>query len=506
MPPDTATVNQSAMVHGAKHAATQASVAQIELFADQRAGNTVGTKAIAAGTVHNHISETVAGLNSTHALLEGKVGVRRRRDDAGNAHSLHVCRHPEGCLRSASFGDVTSETRLFCAQHREAHHEDKKHKLCSVPRCRRQGSFRLGKAGGQRVCAAHSDGPRVSIGASICTADGCNDAATHAPRPLSHTLLVRAKDLNDSSACALINASTSSNATTPSKRQNRVEALWCGAHCPEDAVDLRTRLCKAVGCQMQASHGPPGCPLIHCSRHRQPGDLDRRHKRCQYVPDARYLPYGTQPDTVKCDRQPTFGEAAEGIARFCARHRGPTHVDVRSRLCRALDCRRVASFGVAVPQSGALAKCNGGRGGGGKRQRVALFCKKHKDPTHVNLKVPPHRARGARAWNAAALRNHAGELDRATRIRSDTRSQALSRTFRAPGSGGRVYRGARQEAPSEAGLAGDEVLALAPAPLVVDAFVDASSRGTPQRDEEILWRDDFAMVTLLRRSQGSSGC
>lgn len=230
-----------------------------------------------------------------------------------------LCRHPEGCTRSASFGEAASETRLFCARHRQAHHEDKKHKLCSVPHCRRQGSFRSIDGVGERVCAAHSSaGLRVAVGTVTCTVAGCFAPAAYALRVADR----------DASANDPVNGSCTRAANSSSvKRAARGTERWCAAHRPAGSIDVRTGLCCTPECQARATHGLPGREPAVCAVHCRPGDVDRRHKRCQFVPDQ----LGASADTVGCKRQPSYGDAGEGVARFCAKHRGPSHVDVRSR-------------------------------------------------------------------------------------------------------------------------------------------------------------------------------
>ena len=230
-----------------------------------------------------------------------------------------LCRHPEGCTRSASFGEAASETRLFCARHRQAHHEDKKHKLCSVPHCRRQGSFRRIDGVGERVCAAHSSaGLRVAVGTVTCTVAGC-----FAPAPYALRVADGDAGANDAVNCSCTRAANSSTV----KRVARGTERWCAAHRPVGSIHVRTGLCCTPECEARATHGLPGREPAVCAVHCRPGDVDRRHKRCQFVPGQ----LDASAETVGCKRQPSYGDADEGVARFCAKHRGPSHVDVRSR-------------------------------------------------------------------------------------------------------------------------------------------------------------------------------
>ena len=82
-----------------------------------------------------------------------------------------------------------------------------------------------------------------------------------------------------------------------------------------------------------------------------------------------------------CARQPSYGDALEGVARFCAKHRSPQHVDVRSRLCEGAGCWRIASFGEASQDEGAASV------GGAKSMIRPRFCRQHKEAGHVNVKA-----------------------------------------------------------------------------------------------------------------------
>ena len=267
------------------------------------------------------------GGRAAPAAARGRPGRRRGVASGGAAPpSQSMCRHPEGCTRSASFGESTSEARLFCARHREAHHEDKKHKLCSVPSCRRQGVFRRVDGTGARVCASHcSTGLRAAVGAGTCTAAGCLAPATHAP-PVTWA---QAQARRNASGDPVNGSTSAAQRNRQPTRKTRAMARWCTAHQPAGSIDVRTGLCCAPGCEARATRGVPGRAPAVCAAHRRPGDVDRRHKRCQYAPDQHT---GLQA-TVGCERQPSYGDAADGVARFCSQHRGPSHVDVRSR-CR----------------------------------------------------------------------------------------------------------------------------------------------------------------------------
>jgi len=357
-----------------------------------------------------------AGTNGTNVGVEsnlthtskGKADRERRRRGQGGEHAAGVCRHPEGCTRSASFGEVTSETRLFCAAHKEAQHEDKKHKLCSMPGCRRQGAFQRADDKGQRVCAAHSDGPRVSVGVVMCTVEGCLVEASYALKvPIAHahqvptvnsiTMPAHSTEVTIEHGHSTTLLQHTANDNTQPKR---ADARWCGEHHPAHAVAVRICVCSTEGCHALATHGQRGQATSVCALHRGVGFIDRRHKRCQYAPDAPDE-HATETPNASCTRQPSYGDPGEGVARFCAHHRGPLHVDVRSRLCGAADCFLTASFGkppVTLHRDTSLARMGDGELAVPRRgQRAPLFCKQHKLPGHINLKTIGSVSLGRRA-------------------------------------------------------------------------------------------------------------
>lgn len=311
----------------------------------------------------------------------GKRNVRSCR--AGGPRSTPMCQFPEGCSRGASFGEVLSDERLYCARHRGPHHEDKKHKLCTTPGCRRQGSFRSADGTGERTCAMHSRGVRLSIGTTPCNVSGCSNEATHAPRhqdtPAIEGNLTSGQKIDDTDDLIMQNT----NETMTKRRCSRSAGpLWCARHCAPGAIDVRKHGCGVQDCHLRATHGDPGQVPVFCALHRLPGHIDRRHKRCQYSSTT-----GSKPEVQACARQPSYGDALEGVARFCAKHRSPQHVDVRSRLCEGAGCWRIATFGEASQDESAASV------GGAKGKKRPRFCRQHKEAWHVNVKASTrHRA------------------------------------------------------------------------------------------------------------------
>jgi len=69
----------------------------------------------------------------------------------------------------------------------------------------------------------------------------------------------------------------------------------------------------------------------------------------------------------RCGRWPSYGDPAEGRARFCRAHAAPEHVNLKSRRCQAAGCTRQASFG--APGT-----------------RAALTCAQHKLSSHIDVR------------------------------------------------------------------------------------------------------------------------
>jgi len=103
-----------------------------------------------------------------------------------------------------------------------------------------------------------------------------------------------------------------------------------------------------------------------------------------------------------CKRRPSFGQAHAPATR-CSRHRIPGDIDVINVKCRAPACQRGAIFG------------------GPDTSWHRAFCKRHCEPSHVNLAYLR-----ARNLTAAALRNQSLlETQPLARLMSRCRKRAL---------------------------------------------------------------------------------
>lgn len=114
------------------------------------------------------------------------------------------------------------------------------------------------------------------------------------------------------------------------------------------------RQCIRENCQQYAGFGDAETGAILCSRHRESHHVDLVHKkRCEHS---------------TCDKNPSYGLPAEGVARFCKEHRPGSYVDLRSRKCQhPYGCSKRPSFGDLS-------------------DGIARFCMVHKLARHVNVK------------------------------------------------------------------------------------------------------------------------
>ena len=151
--------------------------------------------------------------------------------------------------------------------------------------------------------------------------------------------------------------------------KERKSALWCRKHRQEGDVDVRNRRCVREGCNRFAVYGScaPASPkqttalpdnaesspgalstrracrrsmtvlrgAALCARHRRKADKDLRNKRCQH-PDGCVLPA-------------KYGLLSQGCVRFCKLHRTKKkHIYLASKRCELPGCLRAPSFGNAL--------------------------------------------------------------------------------------------------------------------------------------------------------------
>ena len=92
--------------------------------------------------------------------------------------------------------------------------------------------------------------------------------------------------------------------------------------------------CSDEGCTAVACFGTGGVALS-CKRHSRPGQIrllaQRRGGMCNYVGG--------------CAKRASFGDAEQGVARFCADHKLGRHTNVRATRCTAADCQVQSTFG-----------------------------------------------------------------------------------------------------------------------------------------------------------------
>jgi hypothetical protein len=312
-----------------------------------RGGASGGSKAQGVSTTGSVVSWAANATTSNATRQKGKGEMSSPRNKAGTVRGS-LCRFVEGCTRDASFGDQGSDTRLFCARHKQPHHVDNKHKTCASAGCSKQGQLWPISAGTmRRLCVTHAvaelpDVPRPArlplaarccwtVAAAAAGGSGISENTTLAQRHTRRESKVcrgAAGDVAPLGVCfkmGLYHVPSSS-------ASGRAKSLFCREHAPAKAVKAR-RFCRHRGCDRAAAYGEPGARRASfCPQHRNSSHVDFAHKRCQHA-DA------------TCYRQASYGDRGDRVARFCARHRLAGHTDVRSRVCQALPgCHKLAKY------------------------------------------------------------------------------------------------------------------------------------------------------------------
>lgn len=142
----------------------------------------------------------------------------------------------------------------------------------------------------------------------------------------------------------------------------------CANVAPPDHCGGFVATCSDEGCTAVACFGTGGVALS-CKRHSRPGQIrllaQRRGGMCNYVGG--------------CAKRASFGDAEQGVARFCADHKLGRHTNVRATRCTATDCQVQSTFG--PPWS-----------------RKPIWCSKHRRQGDVDLRhgrrasAAPHTA------------------------------------------------------------------------------------------------------------------
>ena len=91
---------------------------------------------------------------------------------------------------------------------------------------------------------------------------------------------------------------------------------------------------------------------IYCVNHKEPTHVDVKSKKCQ---------------SIGCRKQPTYGPMGTLVGIYCVNHKEPTHVDVKSKKCQSIGCDKQPYYGPVGT-------------------RVGIYCVNHKEPTHVDVK------------------------------------------------------------------------------------------------------------------------
>lgn len=169
---------------------------------------------------------------------------------------------------------------------------------------------------------------------------------------------------------------------------NASALAFCKAHARSGHAPRRRTCQHLEGCATWPLFAAPSDPLPRfCRAHKLPHHVDVVSPRCQ---------------APGCRRQPSFGSEKEGVLRYCRQHTRPDHASpLRSsnNRCQALKCTRQAVFGSAARRGGGGGGGGGDRGegegeGGEKGGKEAVFCRRHKQLHHVNIRYKPCQAVG----------------------------------------------------------------------------------------------------------------
>jgi hypothetical protein len=124
----------------------------------------------------------------------------------------------------------------------------------------------------------------------------------------------------------------------------------CKKHAEVGMVDVKSKRCEHVGCDVQPYYDFKGGKGRFCKEHAQVGMVNVKSKRCEHL---------------GCDVQPNY-DIKRGKGRFCKEHAEVGMVNVKSKRCEHVGCDVRPSYDV--------------RGGKGR------FCKEHAEEGMVNVK------------------------------------------------------------------------------------------------------------------------
>jgi len=115
-----------------------------------------------------------------------------------------------------------------------------------------------------------------------CTREACAKRASFGARPGAPAMWCRAHAPEDAvdvknkrcahADCESLNPSFNTPGAT--------RGVWCRAHAPEDAVDVVNKRCAHADCDARASYGLPGQAPTTCAQHRRPGTIAHPRRRC----------------------------------------------------------------------------------------------------------------------------------------------------------------------------------------------------------------------------------
>ena len=179
-------------------------------------------------------------------------------------------------------------------------------------------------------------------------------------------------------------------------------AIYCADHRYAHHVDCINRICAHVeGCSRQASFAAPDSRTpIFCLAHKEPHHVNVRSPRCLHY---------NETTKERCNKQRSFGIKG-GPPSYCRAHSNSSlHVNVVSPICQhVLGCAKIPSFGSI--EEGQL-----------------LFCSRHRQPHHINLRQRNVTADQRRRRKSARVCLHPGCNTRAIFGDPDSRDPAQGR-------------------------------------------------------------------------------
>jgi hypothetical protein len=159
---------------------------------------------------------------------------------------------------------------------------------------------------------------------------------------------------------------------------------------------------KCNQCEKQASYG--FTKLESCTKHREEGMTDLKHKKCLFDSCKKNPTFGLPSDKSasyckahaeegmidkvskmclinSCNRQPSFGLPSDKIASFCKTHAKKGMVDIKNKKCLVDSCNKQPIFGLPSDKSASYCKTHAEKGMVDLKSKRCLFESCDKQPS-----------------------------------------------------------------------------------------------------------------------------